>query len=232
MCNCCFFSDKETSVIQALRQAVEHEIFDYQTLLAVLSGYARPRDKITAMLRRQEIVRVKKGLYLFGKAYRRRPYSRELLANLIYGPSYVSLEYALSYYGLIPERVQSVTSVCSGRARRFETPVGLFTYQAVPLAGFQGSVQRIELQDGRAFLMASPEKALAEKLRAERGTGFATQQEIERFLLDNLRVDPAALASLQTVRLRDIAEHYRSRRIRLFGQWLQRFQKRQGGCHA
>ena len=219
-------------MIQALRKAVEHEVFDYQTLLAVLSDYARPRDKITGMLRRQEIIRIKKGLYLFGQAYRHKPYSRELLANLIYGPSYISLEYALSYYGLIPERVQAVTSVCPGRARRFETPVGLFTYQSVPMAGFRGKVQRVELQDGQAFLMALPEKALAEKLRAERGAGFTTQQEIESFLLENLRVDPAALVSLQADRLRNIAENYRSRRIRLLGQWLQRFQRRQGGSHA
>ena len=219
-------------MIQALRQAVEYEVFDYQTLLTVLSRYARPRDKITEMLRRKEIVRVKKGLYLFGEDFRRKPYSRELLANLIYGPSYVSLEYALSHYGLIPERVETVTSVTPGRARRFDTPVGLFTYQAVPMAGFRGKVQRIELKGGGGFLMALPEKALAEKLRAERGTGITTQREMESFLLDNLRVDPTALGSLQTDRVRDIAERYRSRRIRLLGQWLQRFQKRQGGPHA
>jgi len=219
-------------VIQALRQAVEHEVFDYQTLLTVLSAYARPRDKITGMLRRSEIVRVKKGLYLFGEGFRRKPYSRELLANLIYGPSYVSLEYALSYYGLIPERVEMVTSVTPGRARRFETPVGLFTYQAVPMKGFKGKVQRVELEGGGGFLLALPEKALAEKLRAERGAGITTQREMETFLLDNLRIDPTALAALQIDRLRDIAEQYRSRRIRLLHQWLHRFQKRQGGSHA
>ena len=70
------------AVIDALRQTVAHEVFDYQTLLTVLSGYAHPRDKITEMLRKQEIVRIKKGLYLFGEPFRRGPYSRELLANL------------------------------------------------------------------------------------------------------------------------------------------------------
>ena len=80
--------------------------------------------------------------------------------------------------------------------------------------------------------MALPEKALAEKLRAERGTGITTQREIETFLLDNLRADPTALRALQIDRLRDMAEQYRSRRIRLLHQWLQRFQKQQGGSHA
>lgn len=220
------------TTIDALRHAVAHEVFDYQTLLSVLSGYARPRDKITAMLRRQEIVRVKKGLYLFGERYRRRPYSRELLANLIYGPSYISLEYALYYYGLIPERVETVTSVTSGRARRFETPVGLFTYQAVPIAGFQGWVQRIEREEEPAFLIALPEKALAEKIRAERGADITTQRDTGTYLLDNLRVDPNTLSTLHVDRLDNIAQRYGSRRIRLLSQWLLRYQKHNGGPHA
>lgn len=219
-------------VIEALRQAIRHETFDYQTLMALLSGYARPRDKITGMLRRGEIVRVKKGLYLFGEQYRRRPYSRELLANLIYGPSYVSLEFALQYYGLIPEQVATVTSVAYGRARRFETPAGLFTYQSVPLAAFQGSVQRVELQNDVAFLVALPEKALAEKVRAERGAGIVTQKEIGTYLLENLRIDPSALSAMHIEKLREIGQRYRSRRVHLLCQWLKRFQRRQGGPHA
>ena len=74
--------------------------------------------------------------------------------------------------------------------------MGLFTYQSVPMAGFRGDVQRIELERAGAFLMALPEKALAEKVRAERGTGISTQRELETFVLDHLRVDPAALTAL------------------------------------
>ncbi|MGD0626568.1 MAG: hypothetical protein ABSB32_17880 [Thermodesulfobacteriota bacterium] len=68
------------------------------------------------MLRRKDIIRVKKGLYIFGETYARRPFSREVLANVIYGPSYVSLDYALHYHGLIPERVEAVISI-PGRTR-------------------------------------------------------------------------------------------------------------------
>jgi len=220
------------AVIDILRKTVAHEVFDYQTLLTVLSGYAYPRDKITEMLRKQEIVRIKKGLYLFGEAYRRDPDSRELLANLIYGPSYISLEYALHHYGLTPERVETVTSVACGRTRRFDTPAGLFTYQSVPLTGFQGCVHRIEPENAPAFLMALPEKALAEKVRSERGAGITTQREMETYIIDNLRVDPVSLNTLHADKLHGIAQRYRSRRIRLLTQWVQRFQKRDGGPHA
>ena len=112
--------------MEELRRSIPGEEFDYQSLLGALKGYERPRDKITALFRRGVIIRVKKGIYVFGQRYARRPFSREVLANMIYGPSYVSLDYALHYYGLIPERVEAVTSVSVGRNRRFTTPVGLF----------------------------------------------------------------------------------------------------------
>jgi predicted transcriptional regulator of viral defense system len=82
-------------------QSILREEFDYQILQDALADYSRPRDKIRNLIKKKEIIRVKKGLYVLGDGHRKRPYSRELLANLIYGPSYVSLEYALSYHGLI-----------------------------------------------------------------------------------------------------------------------------------
>src|SRR5660398_214421 len=121
--------------IARLRAQIEGEEFDYLALLRSLQDYAYPRDKITTMLRRGDIVRVKKGIYVFGDAHARRPYSREILANMIYGPSYVSLDSALQYHGLIPEGVEAVTSMTMKRARRFATPTGLFIYRpATPAA--------------------------------------------------------------------------------------------------
>jgi hypothetical protein len=124
-------------MIETIRKQIEHEAFDYQTLMVSLRDYARPRDKISDLLRKGFILRVKKGLYVFGDEYRRRPFSREILANLIYGPSYVSLDFALQHHGLIPERVEALTSVTTGRSRSFFTPVGLFTYRKIPLEAFR-----------------------------------------------------------------------------------------------
>ena len=74
-------------LVEPIRNRISREEFDYQTLMDVLRDYAHPRDKISDFLRKGVIVRVKKGLYVLGEDYRRRPYSRQLLANLIYGPS-------------------------------------------------------------------------------------------------------------------------------------------------
>ena len=117
------------TTVHDIRRAIETDVFDYQRLIHCLSSYAKPRDKIRALLNRDEIIRVKKGIYVFGKDYRRGPWSREMLANLISGPSYISLDYALSYYGFIPERPVAVTSVTLSRSRRSDTPLGLFTYR-------------------------------------------------------------------------------------------------------
>jgi predicted transcriptional regulator of viral defense system len=227
-------SQRLTEMIQTIRKEIPQEEFDYQTLLGCLKDYARPRDKISDLLEKGIIIRVKKGLYIFGDEYRRRPYSREILANLIYGPSYISLDYALQHYGLIPERVEAVTSVTTGRSRKFSTPVGIFTYRMIPLGAFRIGMDRIEIGEGRAFLIATPEKALADKLHDVRGIGIQTQKELSNYLEEDLRIDTAALKELKPMNLDAIARRYRSRRIRLLTDLVRhiRRQRGKGNVHA
>lgn len=208
-----------------LLKSIPFEEFDYQTLLDVVHGYARPRMKISAMLAKGDIVRVKKGLYILGESLRRRQYCRELLANLIYGPSYISLDYALHYHGLIPERAETVTSVTCGRSRSFDTPVGAFSYRRIPLAAFRTGMDRVELDDGRSYLIAVPEKALADRVVADRGAGLSTQKALRDYLLANLRMETADLVRLDPVRLAGIAQCYRSRSIKLLADLVRSLNK-------
>src|SRR4030042_3160488 len=136
----------EDIMIDDLRRRLGGEEFDYQILLDSLKQYECPRDKITSLLRQGAVIRVKKGIYVFGPKYARRPFSREILANMIYGPSCISLDFALHYHGLIPERVEAVTSVTSGRGGRFVTPVGLFIYRQIPLGAFPVGIDQVELE--------------------------------------------------------------------------------------
>ena len=209
---------------EELRRSIAGEEFDYQSLLGALKGYKRPRDKITALLRRGVIIRVKKGIYVFGQRYSRRPFSREVLANMIYGPSYVSLEYALHYHGLIPERVEAVTSVSVGRNRRFATPVGLFLYSTAPLKAYRVGIDQAEV-DGRTFLIATPEKALCDKVHNDRGTGIRSQTEMREYLFASLRVDPESLNKLDADVVGDIGAHYRSRKIRFLSSLIRSSRK-------
>jgi len=208
-----------------LIKSIPYEEFDYQTLLDSVHGYAQPRMKISGMLAKGDIVRVKKGLYILGESLRRRPFCRELLANLIYGPSYVSLEYALHYHGLTPERVETITSVTCGRSRTFDSPVGTFSYRMIPMEAFRTGMDQVELDDGRSFLIAIPEKALADRIVADRGAGITTQKELHEYLLDDIRIDPANLNELDPTRIMEIARHYRSRRVKLLADLITRLSK-------
>src|SRR5437870_3006083 len=97
------------SPIYLIRKKAINEEIDYNFLISCLQDYSAPRDVITRLLDKKDIIRVKKGLYVFGENHRRRLIHLEVLANQIYGPSYVSREYALQYYGLIPEGVNEIT---------------------------------------------------------------------------------------------------------------------------
>lgn len=84
--------------------------FDYNLLTGALKDYKKPRDKIRSLVQNKDIIRVKKGLYVLGKEYG-KPYNKYVLANLIYGPSYVTGQTALSFWNMIPERVELLISM-------------------------------------------------------------------------------------------------------------------------
>jgi len=205
-------------MVDNLRQAIDGEEFDYLSLTDALKSFAKPRKKISSLLKQGLIVRVKKGIYVFGRALSRRPYSREVLANMIYGPSYVSLEYALQYHGLIPERVEAITSITCGRGRRFSTPAGLFTYKRIPMKAYSIGFTQVELDRGRFFLIAVPEKALADKLQDDRGISVRNQNDLKNYLSENLRIDLNRIAKMDARLFSDLAHRYRSRKIRMLGR--------------
>ena len=197
-----------------IRQRIEREEFDYQTLMSALGHLASPRAKVTSLLRQGVIIRVKKGLYVFGDSYRNRPFSRELLANWIYGPSYLSLDYALSFHHLVPERVPVATSVTPKRPKRFSTPLGEFHYRQTRAAGFSIGMDRVESGEV-AFLIARPERALADKLRDLRGGACRTQRDVARLLFDDLRIDRSRFRELHLSLLERLGDILGSQRVRL-----------------
>jgi hypothetical protein len=212
-----------------LRDRISEEEFDYQTILHALREYARPRNRITTLLREGSIIRVKKGLYVFGERLRRRPVSRELLSNLLYGPSYVSREYALRYHGLIPEEVPTLTAMTTGRGRTFRTPLGLFSYSSLPLLEYPVGVT-LATSGERSFFIAAPEKALTDLAFTRKGLQLRSRPDVERFLYEDLRIDPGNVRDLNPLLLREIVGRTASKRVLYLAESLQRFQ--QGVPHA
>lgn len=208
-------------IVQKLRNASKFEEIDYPFLLHVLHGYAHPRDKITWLLKNGILLRVKKGLYVFGREYAHGPYSIEVLANLIYGPSYISMEYALSLHGLIPERVEVVTSVTSKRDKEFSTTVGFFKYRYLhPRIYFVG-VAHHEIDEIRRVMIATPEKALADLMVLSRNKiRLSGESDVKTFLYDDLRIDDGY--AFDSKLMGEIATAYRNATIDEVCRWIRK----------
>lgn len=103
-------------------------------------------------------LRLKRGLYALQDSLP----SEEELANVLYRPSYVSFEYALAAYHILPEMVYTVTSATSKPTRTFTVADKTFSYLTIKQEAFTG-YQPIQ-RDGRTILMAEPEKALVDYL--------------------------------------------------------------------
>jgi len=202
------------------RKAIPYEEADTATLRQALSHYSSPDDKIGDMVRNGELIRVRKGLYAVSSGYRQSPLSLEILANTLYGPSYLSLEYALSWYGMIPERVSELTSVCLGRSRKFSTEVGNFSYCSIKKAAYTEGYDLTTIPDGRSYLMATREKALVDLVENRRNVPIRSRKEMRARLIEDLRMDEFALLELNVERAARYASCYGSAKTKLLVSFL------------
>lgn len=189
--------------------------FDYNYLIDKLKNYNFPRNKIQRLIKNGEIIRIKKGLYIRSNNHENY-IDKKIIANLIYGPSYISLEYALSYWGLIPERVEEVTSINNKRNKKFKTPLGVFSYRYLPTNKFNIGVDLIQTNQ-LYFFIATKEKALCDKLYFS--SKLANQAELIIYLEDDLRIDMYELEELNKQLLLELKERYKKPTISLFIDW-------------
>lgn len=201
------------------------------TLMEVARWAGGSSDRQFALLKRAlksgEVMRIHQGLYCLASKYLRRKPDPLVLAQRIHGPSYISLETALSYHGWIPEAVYAVTSASMDRSREFETPFGHFSFTRIPQKVFYTEVARIEKEGGgrneqgfhaiESFLMASPLKALADYVYAHRLDWVSVAPVIE-----SLRVDESSLADIKVENFQRLLANYSSARVRRFLEGLQK----------
>jgi hypothetical protein len=208
-----------TDIMLQLRSKAQGEEIDYTFVMDCLKDYKSPRAKLTTLLQRGNLIRVKKGLYLFGSDYRKEPYSPEIMANKIYGPSYVSREYALAYYGLIPEHVTEITSVSIKRSRNFDTPIGRFSYAHLSHKLYQINFDLVSVRNNETALLATAEKALADLLYF-RDDHPETLHELIDLLFDDLRLDEALVSRMRIGMFTEILKAGGSPTLKLIIEWL------------
>ena len=114
------------------------------TIAACFEQLSSPNEKIRALEKDGQLIRLKRGLYVVSNEVSGKPVNACLCANHIYGHSYVSQQWALRWYGLIPERVFTMTSVTTKRSRMFENSLGRFTYEQVNPEYFAIGIDSIE----------------------------------------------------------------------------------------
>ncbi len=173
----------------------------HQTVLSVLKGYKTPNNKISRWLDEGVLLPVKRGMYVVSPGVSGKPVERLLVANLLYGPSCVSLDYALWHYGLIPETVVEVTSVTTRRSQTLETGLGRFSYQHLQDDLYPIGMQSVAVTGGGYCLLATPAKALCDRLVLTRNLRVHSAKSMQQFLLDDMRfdADEASLIELEII---------------------------------
>lgn len=196
-----------------LKNALPLSIFSHEMIYSLLEkSISNVNEKISNLVKNGELVRLKKGFYTFSKLYQTKPINLISVANTLYSPSYVSFDYALSYYGMIPERVSEVTSATSKNEKLFDTPIGRFSYKKVSPEAYSLGIDWIydDVEGGR--FIATAEKALCDKIKYDRGIGTLTQNSMIEYLKYDLRIDITTPLNYELIEI--IATAYKSRNLK------------------
>lgn len=179
--------------------------FRMQDIGSVFTDCVNLATKAKRLERDGEIIRLKKGLYVANPRTSRMELSPFLLANHIYGPSYVSMQTALRYYGLIPEAVYSVQSMTTGVARDYENNVGTFNYIHVPARYYNIGVTMKEEAEV-TFMIATPEKALCDLMVFTPNLNLRFQTSMRDYLEEDIRFDIDELINMNLSIIEECAE--------------------------
>ena len=167
-------------------------------ILDLLKDYKRPNDKISELLKSEALISIRRGLYITGPKLDLPSPNPFLIANHLRGPSYVSLESALSYWEMIPERTYEISSVSIKTSKFYKTPAGRFNYQQLKLPYYSYGIKNIAYSPKQTVLIASPEKALCDKVVRTPKIYLRSIKQTREFLMEDLRIDSDVLRKLDT----------------------------------
>lgn len=179
---------------------------DYAVLRSLYSDYRFPRNKIANLEEEGKLIRLKRGMYIVSPSVSKKLLSIELIANHIYGPSYVSMESALRYYGLIPEQVFTTRSITTNRSKKFENTLGSFEYLTAEENYYSIGVTQQAIENKYTFLIASPEKAICDMITTTPQLRIQSVKALKFYLEDDLRFDISALKDMNPDIIKDCIE--------------------------
>lgn len=178
-----------------------------------LEGYASPKSKITQMIKKGEIIRVKRGVYVTSLQDPKFPVS-----SVLRSPSYISFQTALSYHQIIPERTHAImcAGFCLKKEYVYDTPLGRYSYHYIPERVFPLGILPAEVE-GAGFRIASAEKAICDTLYKIRK--IESTSDIAELLFEDLRIERETLEGLDWDLITTMVSLYRSTTLRSLLQW-------------
>ena len=136
----------------------ENAVIDSSSFILLDEKIADIRRQVCGWVKKGYLLQLKKGVYVFSDTYRKITPSRRFIANYLVLPSYLSLEYALGYYDLIPEKVTVYSSLTTKKTQTFTNALGRFDYCSVKESLFFGFTKAVSVN--QEFFIALPEKAI------------------------------------------------------------------------
>ena len=174
-----------------------------QVLMDLLKDYKRPYDKINELVKQKLLTQIKRGVFIPGPQLKIEGPENFLLANHLWGPSYISSDTALSYWGLIPERVYEICSMSTNTSKTYKTPAGRFKYHHLALPYYSFGQQQIELAPRQRILIATPEKALCDKIITTPRLILRSIKQTRAYLMEDLRIEKQNLWELNIRSIKD-----------------------------
>lgn len=185
-------------------------IYDLQSLKTKYKDYKNLNQKISIECKKGNLTRIKKGLYSDNLDL-----DKLVIANICYEPSYISFEYALSYYGLIPEYVSVITSATFNKKnnKRYVTNTQIFEYKSIPNDAYHYGIVFQNNEEGIKYKIASKEKALCDLLYIKKPV--RSIKDLKILLFEDLRIDEEYFWSLNFNSIRELMNKYHSNNIKL-----------------
>ena len=192
-------------------------IYDHTTLADKFKEYSNVNQKIALEARKGTYVKIKRSLYSDAVKV-----DAPVLANVCLSPSYLSFEYALAFYGLIPEKVSLYSSACFGKKTNkvFESEALTLSYSSIPEPVFPEGILFLRNEAGMRYKIASPEKALCDTLYST--YPVRSLKDLKTLLFSDLRLDGMELKKLDYGFILRIIPLYRSNTLNVFGKYIQK----------
>ena len=190
-------------------------VYDFQSLNIKYKEYSNIYQKINNECKKGILVKIKRGLYT-DDLYN----DKEVIANICYNPSYISFEYALSYYGVIPEFVSTFTSATFGKKNNkiYHMKDFTFDYRSVPDEVFPMGILILKNSKDISYKIASKEKALCDLLYSK--YPVRSIKDLITLLFEDMRIDENEFLKMNVEFIKEIAPLYHSNSLNVLKKYL------------